>query len=447
MTRYLRLLSFVLLAVAPAAWATCYKVVSVGTATTTSQTAIRPGEGSASSWAGACDTCNGSLGLPSVVTVSDPAFQPYPTLLASAVAPATVYGVTGGYDPERVFFRCAPEDPVYEMFSTNADNLYSGWYNGGDAVGNSIGLQAAYRTAWRNVLLRLTHMETGQYFTDVWAERLLEGLDVDSRGYRLVKAKNLSAVRSELFSAPLESTYYYAVTPSRLYSYTQPAAYIAIKGPGLVYPEVGKSHNANYAGWHYNWPGAIGLYNGVTLKRYPTCAVLNVTPQVTFPRLSISEINAGGSHEVPFQVSFKCQSGFTNSTASNGTALGIKVSSGAAAAANALGLANASGGLSYLVSDRYSEAGMAKGVGIRLLRDGQVMNLLVNENSAGGVNAQAQGWYPVVGAATHIGGSVDGVTEYDETFTARIEKLSEGTQPEVTAGRVQATAQIIIRVQ
>lgn len=447
MKNLLRLLSLILLAAAPTAWATCYKVVSVGTATTTTQTAIRPGEGTAGSWGGACDTCNGSLGLPSVINVSDPAFQPYPTLLASAVAPATLYGTPGGYDPERVFFRCAPEDAVYEMFSTNADNLYSGYYNGGDTVGNSIGLQSAYRTAWRNVLLRLTHMETGQYFTDVWAERRLEGLDVDSRGYRLVKAKNLSAVRSELFSAPLESTYYYAATSSQRYSYTQPAAYIAIKGPGLTYPNVGVSHSANYAGWHYNWPGAIGLYNAVTLKRYPTCAVLNVTPQVTFPTLSIIELNQGVTQEVPFQVSFKCQTGFTNSTANNGTAMGIKVSAGAAAAASSLGLTNANGGVSYLVSDRYGETGIAKGVGIRVLRNGEVMTLLTDENSSAGVNAQAHGWYPAVGAASQAVGTANGVTQYNETFTARLEKLSEGTRPEVTAGRVQATAQIIIRVQ
>ncbi|PZU29343.1 MAG: fimbrial protein [Stenotrophomonas sp.] len=449
MNTFLRLLFPVCLAVSPTTWATCYKVESVGTATTTAQTAIRPGEGSAAVWGGACDTCNGSLGLPSVINVSDPSFQPYPTLIASAVAPITQYGSTGGYDPERVFFRCAPGDAVYEMFSLNGDNLYSGWYNGGDALGNSIGLQSAYRTAWRNVLLRLTHMETGQYFTDVWAERLLQGLDVDSRGYRLVKAKNLSAVRSELFSAPLESTFYYAITSSQRYLYTQPAGYVAIKGPGLVYPDVGKTHYANYSGWHYNWPGAIGLYNAVTLKRYPTCAVLNVTPQVVFPRVSINELNEGVTHEVPFQVSFKCQSGFNNSTANNGTALGIKVSAGAAAAASSLGLANANGGVSYLVSDRYNEAGMAKGVGIRLLRNGQVMNLLTNENSAGGVaaNAQAQGWYPAVGGATQATGTTDGVTQYNETFTARIEKLSEGTRPQVTAGRVEATAQIIIRVQ
>lgn len=455
MTYAFRLLPLVAALLAPGAWATCYKVTSVGSANTTSTTQIRPGEGTAGSWGGACDTCNGKLGLPSVINVSDPSFQPYPTLLAASVAPITQYGATAGYDPERVFFRCAAEDAVYEMFSTNGDDLYSGWYQGGDSVGISIGLTAAYRTAWPNVLLRLTHVETGQYFTDVWRERQLTGLDIDSRGFQLVKAKNLSAVRAELFSAPLESTQGYSPnTKSQIYGRTQPAGYIAIKGPGLSYPRVGETHYGNWSGWYSNWPGAIGLYNDVTLKRYPTCAVTNVTPHVVFPSISIGEVNAGGSREMPFQVDFKCQSGVlssttpsTSQTGTSGTALGIKVSAGALAASSGLGLVNASGGLSYLVSDRYGQPGMAQGVGIRLLRNGSVMNLLANEDSANGSNAEARGWYPVIGAASNQTGNNGGISQYSETFRARLEKLTVGTMPTVTPGKVEATAQVVIRVQ
>lgn len=444
----LRLLPLLAVLLAPTTWATCYKVTAVGSATTSSNTQIRPGEGTAGSWAGACDTCNGPLGLPSVINVTDASFQPDGTLIASTVAPLTQYGVTGGYDPERVFFRCTAGDEVYEMFSTNGDDLYSGWYQGGDSVGNSIGLPAAYRTAWPNVLLRLTHVETGQYFTDVWRERRLTGLDMDSRGFQLVKAKNLSAVRAELFRAPLESTRYYSATiSSQKYLYTQPAGYIAIKGPGLSYPNVGQTHYGNWSGWYTNWPGAISLYNFVTLKRYPTCAITNVTPHVVFPSISIGEINAGANREMPFEVAFKCQTGVINSTAANGTALGIKVSAGALAASSGLGLVNASGGLSYLVSDRYGEPGMAQGVGIRLLRNGSTMNLLANEDSANGSNAEARGWYPVIGNASNKTGEVGGISQYSETFRARLEKLSLGSMPTVTPGRVEATAQVVIRVQ
>ncbi|ELK4896481.1 fimbrial protein [Pseudomonas aeruginosa] len=431
------------------AQATCYRVTSVGSETTTSTTQIRPGEGTAGSWTGACDTCNGSLGLPSVVNVSDESFQPYPTLIASAVAPLTQYGATGGYDPERVFFRCSAGDAVYEMFSTNGDDLYSGYYTGADTVGNDIGLQDAYRTAWPNVLLRLTNVETGETITPIWKERQLSGLDIDSRGFQLVKAKNLAVVRAELYSAPLEAIRYYSPTIlSQPYSYTQPAAYIAIKGPGLTAPTVGQAHvGGNWGGWYSNWPGAIGLYRYVTLKRYPTCAVMTVTPHVQFPPITLAEIDSGGVREAPFELTFKCQSGMTNGTGAGATALGIRVSSGALAASPALGLVNASGGLSYLLSDRYGEPGIARGVGIRIYRDGTPMTLLANENSAGGSNAEATGWYPAIGGATQANGGSGGIDLYRETFRARLEKLALGSQPGVTAGRVEATAQVVIRVQ
>ncbi|MBF8692971.1 fimbrial protein [Pseudomonas fulva] len=431
------------------AWATCYKVTYVGAATTTANDAIRPGEGTAGAWAGGCDTCNGSLGLPSVINVSDPSFQPYGSLIASSVAPFTQYGATAGFNPEYVFFRCEARDAVYEMFSTNGDDVYSGWFQGGDSVGNTLGLRSAYRTAWTNVLLRLTHLATGQLFTDVWQERRLTGLDTDSRGYQLVKAKNLSAVRAELFSAPKDPSYnYYSDTvSSQLYGYAQPAAYIAIKGPGLAYPTVGQTHYGNWSGWYGNWPGALGLYNKVTLKRYPTCSVTSVTPYVVFPSISVSEINAGGRREMPFQINFRCQSNIVNSTSANGTAIGIKVSSGALAASSSLGLVNAQGGLTYLLADRYGQAGVAQGVGIRLLRGGAPINLLANEDSANGSGAVGRGWYPVISSAANLTGTVNGIGQYTETFRARLEKLSTGTLPTVRPGRVEATAQVVIRVQ
>lgn len=448
MIRHLLLAAMALMPAHHAA-ATCYKVTSVGAANTTATTAIRPGEGTAGSWAGACDTCNGSLGIPSVINVSDPGFQPYGSLIASSVAPFTQYGSTSGYNPEYVFFRCEAKDTVYEMFSTNGDDVYSGWYQGGDSVGNSLGIRSAYRTAWPNVLLRLTHLETGQLFTDVWQQRPLTGLDIDSRGYQLVKAKNLSAVRAEIFSAPKDPSYnYYSDTASsQLYAYSQPAAYIAIKGPGLSYPTVGQTQYGNWSGWYGNWPGAIGLYNRVTLKRYPTCSVSSVTPYVVFPSISVSEINAGSSRVMPVQISIRCQSAAVSSTSANGTAIGIKASSGALAASSSLGLVNAQGGLAYLVSDRYGQSGIAQGVGIRLLRNGTSINLLANEDSAKGSGAAGRGWYPVIGSAATLTSTVNGVSQYTETFQARLEKLSTGTMPAVSPGKVEATAQVVIRVQ
>lgn len=447
MTLIKRLISLAIFINTPLAGATCYKVTSVGSATTTVNQQIRPGEGVANAWGGARDATNGSLGLPSVINVSDPDFEPYPSLIASSVTAFNQYGSSDGYSSEQVFYRCNRQDAVYEMFSTNADNFYSGWYQGGDSVGRSIGLQSAYRTAWPNVLLRLTHLATAQYFTDVWKERLLTGLDVDSRGFKLVKAKNLSAVRAELFSAPTDpsGSLYSTSTPSQPYAYAQSNGYIAIKGPGIAYPNVGLTHYGNYAGFPANWPGALGLYGKVTLKRYPTCAVITATPNVTFPTISISELNAGGSREVPFDVYFKCQMNATFTTGINGTALGFKIPLDSFVAAARLGLTY--GGVSYLLSDRYGQPGIAGGVGIRLLRDGSPMNLLVTENSAQGSSPGVFGWYPAIGNASNLLTYVNGSGWFRETFKARLEKLTLGVRPPVTAGRVEATAQVVIRVQ
>lgn len=429
--------------------ATCYLVN--GSSKTPGNSQILPSEGVAISWSGACDTCSGNLGLPSVIDIADSSFQPYGTLLASSAVPFSTYGQPGGYNSETVFARCQAADAVYEMYSTNADNQYSGWYPDGDSLGNTLGLQSAYRTAWPNVLLRLTNLSTGLFITYTWQERPLTGLDVDSRGYVLIKAKNLSAVRAELFSAPSESTAYYSsTTKSQLYGYSQPAAYIALKGPGLSYPDVGKPHSGgNWSGWYGYYPGAISLYNNVTLKRYQTCSVINVTPVVSFSTITVAELNAGAKRTQPFNIQFNCQTGATvNSVAANSAAMGIKASAGSVAAAQTLGLANSSGGLNYLVSDRYGQPGMAGGVGIRIFRNNAPINLLANENSAGGAaSANAQGWYPAVGPASQLLSTSGGINRYSETFSASLEKLSIGTQPPVTPGKVKATAQLVIRVQ
>ena len=116
----------------------------------------------------------------------------------------------------------------------------------------------------------------------------------------------------------------------------------------------------NWGGWYSNWPGAIGLYRYVTLKRYPTCAVMTVTPHVQFPPITLAEIDSGGVREAPFELTFKRQSGMTNGTGAGATALGIRVQR-ALAASPALGLVNASGGLSYLLSDRYGSRALPVG--------------------------------------------------------------------------------------
>ena len=67
-----------------------------------------------------------------------------------------------------------------------------------------------------------------------------------------------------------------------------------------------------------------------------------------------------------FNVSIECSNQVTSGTASNQTAIGIQTSNGAFAAAQQLGLVNAQNGVTALLSDNYTDAQSAKGVGIFL---------------------------------------------------------------------------------
>ncbi|NBF06707.1 fimbrial protein [Pseudomonas sp. Fl5BN2] len=417
--------------------AQCYKVLNVGTATTTNNNEIRPGEGTVRK-VYSCDTCNGSLGLPNVINVTSAEFQPPGTLLASGIATFMEYGNTAADNPEMVFYRCAAQDAgqLFEMYSTNGDNTWSGHQN--YEYGTSIGVTAGYATRWKDVISRITNLETGEPFTNIWKARSLTGLDVDSRGFLLVKAKNLSRVRTELYRVAVPNGT--GVTTLGVYSYTQPNAYIAFTGPGISGPIAGTNHLNNWPGWPDYWPGTIGLYGKVSIRRSATCSVNNVTPVVTFSTISIPELNAGSSRKLPFDIEFKCEATAVSGVATNATAMGILVSAGSLAAAERLGLVSG-GGASYLLSDRYGSAGIASGVGIRIQRNNQNVKLLTSLNTG---SNNSGGWYPAQGPASVLLDTQGGIRRYRETFSATLEKLAGQT---VTAGRIEATAQVIIRVQ
>lgn len=438
-------LALVAVILAAPASATCYRVT--GTSTSPNNYQVLPTEGAAYSWAGAGNGYNGSLGLPNAINVSDEGFQPNGTLLAAGTAAFTQYGYKTPYGPEQTFYRCAPADAgsLFEMYAIHGN--YSDVAKNED--GALYGIPSGFATKWANVAFRMTNLISGQYFKRNWQQRPLTGLDVDSRGYLLIKAKNFTSVYTELYrigpgaASGLQ-------TGTGLYNDVYPLAYIAFAGPGISSPPLGSDSYGNSQGYGSEWPGTLSLYNYVTIRRSATCAVNTVTPVVQFPLITVAELMAGGNRQVPFQVSFKCQSAAVSGVAQTQTALGLLPSAGSRAAASSLGLTNASGGSAYLLSDQYGSAGIAQGVGIRILRSNQVINLLPNESSLMGVSATANamiGWYPVLGGSQQKTASSGGVDQYTETFNARLEKLTQGTQPPVTAGTVNATAQVIIRVQ
>ena len=427
--------------------ATCYRITST-TTNPSSNYYTEPGKGTAANWDGMPDQAGSSGSLPAVVNINNTMFQPNGTLLATGVVPMMGNQT---YNPEQILFRCQAADinNLYEYYATNGDSTYAGNVE----VGTAYGLPQAYQTYVPGMALRATNMLTGEYYSRYWKARQLTNLDTDSQGWLLVKAKNFSNTKVELFRIST-SAGGWGATSTGIYPQSQPATYIAFQGPGFSSGlSVGADSNSQYSGWYSAWPGGVNLYNRTTIRRSASCVVNNVTPLVVFPTVSVSQLQAGTTVKKPISISFSCQTGspantgvtaFASGVAANQTAMGILVNSANAATATSLGFGTSGGGVTYLVSDNYgSDPSVAQGVGIQISRNnGTVLNLLGSLSGAV-LGGNAAGWYPVLDDAT-AGGVASGVTTYTKMLTATLKALPGKT---VTAGKVSASAQVIIQVQ
>lgn len=428
-------------------WAACYRITSI-TTNANSNYYTEAGKGTAASWSGATDS-SGSIGtLPTVVNINNSTFQPDGTLLASGTVSILQAGAQT-YSADQILFRCTANEAgnLYEFYATNGDATYAG----NKEVGSAYGLPESYQTYANGMALRATNMVTGQFYSRYWKSRPLTNLDTDSLGWILVKAKDFSDTKVELFRLSASSG---PMTNSGIYPQSQPATYIAFKGGSLSSGlSDGADSNSQYSGWYNAWPGAVNLYNRMYLRRSATCSVNNVTPTVRFPMITVTELQAGVSRQMPITIQFNCQTGAPASTGvtalasgvgANQTAMGILVSPANAAAAVAAGFGTSGSGVSYLLSDGYgTDPTVATGVGIQISRpNGSVMNLL-STLSGSVLGGNAAGWYPVLDDATP-GTVVSGMTSYTKTLNATLKALPGKS---VTAGKVSATAQVIIQVQ
>lgn len=419
------------------AMATCYRI-----STTTTNPAdfyyVAPEYGKTALWHGAFDANRGMLNLP-VINITDESFQPNGTLLGASIVPFTTYGQEGGYNPEQVLFRCdsADEYSLYEIYSVNADDAFSGMYEDGAAYG----IERGYGTYVKNLVTRIKNNSTGQYFSRLWQYNPLRGLDRDAQGRILVKAKNFSDITVELFRIGNVRGY----TQTTAYSYNQPAAYIAFGGPGLAYPTEGVDHISHYPGWYANWPGNISLYKQLYTRRAGGCAVTSVTPYVLFPTITIDELNRGIAREAEIQIHYRCQaSANMNGPAVNANAIAFKIDTTNYQAARSLGLSSADA-VTYLVSNGYGETNIAKGVGVKLERADSVEQPFLNfENRTSleeNYQAWKDGWRPLIGnRISDTGNSYQYLDSYHVVFG----KLP-GINP--TAGKYYAKAEVLIRVQ
>ncbi len=424
---------FMAILLSSTAIATCIRI--------TTSTQITAQDGVAKNWdSAAVEGYSGNQGIPSMVYLSSNAsFQPDGTLIASGVASFVQNATTfnGGYSSEQVLFRCdaADVDNLLELYATNGDYAYGGMYEDG-AVG---GIQGGYATYVKGVVLRYTNQITGEYYSRYWKSRKLTNLDRDSQGRILVKAKNFSGVVTELFR--LESSR--GISADVNYTYgTMANAYIAFSGPGLAAPAVGSDSATNYQGWYLNWPAVWSLYR-TQFQRVAFCGLTDFTPYVSLPPISVTELNEGNVSSADFNVNVQCQTTATSGTTAGRIAIGFLQPPANVIAATNLGLKNASGGVSHLLSDDYGAPGAAKGVGIRVYRNNQPINFLSSEATQTG---NAGGWYGVLnGGQTLVNTDAGkGINYYNETFRAQLEKINGQT---VGAGSVNAHAQVIVRVQ
>ncbi|HFV9295601.1 TPA: fimbrial protein [Serratia fonticola] len=428
-------------------WAECYRITAINN-TPSSNYYTEAGKGTAANWDGATDTSGSRGTLPSVVNINNNTFQPNGTLIASGTVSIMQAGAQP-YSADQILFRCTASEAgkLYEYYATNGDSVYAG----AQEVGAAYGLPETYQTYANGMALRATNMVTGEYYSRYWKARPLTNLDTDSLGWILVKAKNFSDTKVELFRLSSAAGSW---TGTGMLSWTQPATYIAFRGGSLSNGlTVGADSYSNYYGWYAYWPGAVNLHNRIYIRRSATCSVTNVTPTVIFPRITVAELKAGVTRQMPISIEFNCQTGAPASTGvsaigsgvgANQTAMGILVNPANAAAAVAAGLGTAGSGVSYLLSDGYGiDPLIATGVGIQISRtNGMAMNLL-STLSGSVLGGNAAGWYPVLDDAVP-GTVVSGVTTYTKNLNATLKALPGKT---VTAGKVTATAQVIIQVQ
>lgn len=427
--------------------ATCYKITATNT-NSSSNTYTEPGKGTAANWTGTTDS-GGSIGsLPTVVNINNSAFQPDGTLIGTGIAPLTG---AQSYNPDQILFRCQASDAnnLYEYYATNGDSTYAGRTE----VGTPYGIPNAYQSYVPGMAIRVTNTLTGEYFSRYWKARQLTDLDKDSQGWILVKAKNFSDAKIELFRLSA-SPGGWGATATGVYPSSQPSAYIAFKGGGISSAlSVGADSGTVYDGWYASWPGAVNMYNRLYIRRSASCMVNNVTPVVMFPLMTVGQLKSGVTSQKPISISFSCQTGspansgltpVASGVSANQTAMGILVNAANAATAQSLGLATSGGGITYLVSDNYgTDPAVAQGVGIQISRaNGVVMNLL-GSLSGSVLGGSAAGWYPVLDDAT-AGKAVSGVTTYNKTLYATLKAIPGA---KVTTGKVSASAQVIIQVQ
>lgn len=415
------------------------------------------------------------------VQLMSQAIQPLGTIMATTiVAPTEFHGRNS--TSESILWICDEGDQNYITFlaSTNGDDYYGGrvQVSATDAGGQS----GVFYTYARLTGLRLTMggKILTQYFQDIPVNYEtgtgVNGCAVGKICIRLKHIPNLQAELIRIQTYPEVSSTVIPPLSNGLYSYAGPAAYIQLSnktngiGPQPVtfgHDEIGENHLT-----HYNFWGAINgfgytLYNAVNINSPAnSCLTTFSTPVVNFPKTNADVLNSGGEVSADFEVQVQCNNSAKLGTSTGQNAIGIQVSPSTYTASQNLGLVNSSTGVSALVSDNYTQdTTLAQNVAIYLVNPStnESMNFIGQPGLTGSLPATGgtgctgycysaisypsgnlAGWYSLSQNAQIIGTPIAGYTLYRIPYRAVLKKLPKGT---VTAGRVYATATVMVKVQ
>jgi len=398
------------------------------------------------------------------INLTDSVLQPYGTVLASIVSPATDYAYKNA-QPDTVLWECDKEDvdKIQFLVANNADEVYGGWHE----IGQADHLENVYATAFDNVGLHLSMdgVALSQYWqpvpvktyhefrgknpitgklTDRIAIRLRDVPDMEARLYK-VQTKI-----STIF--PLNHVYPGCNLRSSRITYIclEPNGYIQLDGPGILHDYAGE-----WARYHYLFYGANnglvwGMYKSFSFSNEPTCVIKSTTAHVRFAPISVQQLQDGGETSAKFSVEVDCNDDpKISGTVDNKTAIGVQVSTGAFEGAQKLRLVNQDNGVEYLLSDQYGkDSSLAKGVGIRLYNERDHQRWFVGQPGsvgAGHPQGASAGWYSILQGATPVGDVSSGSRRHRLDFTARLVKLPKAQ--EITPGKVRATAHVLVKVQ
>ena len=394
-----------------------------------------------------CDACGASLNFGNI-GLMNLRYQPAGTVLARSVF--RVVPAINNANPDRVLYQCdlADKDQLFEVFATNGDsNVGGAWDMGG----------GYFQTYFPFTALKLIHVRSGKPFTRIWQKVPLTQYDIQGNKI-LIRGRDFSPISAELirtsennrtpgyssWGCPAAAADNYTGS----YNCNQPNGYVVFMGPGMDVPEAGQDSWNHFETWGSGRYMAFGMNTApvATLTQNLTqgCRVENYTANVIFPSISINALNEGQTATAPLSITLACAAGTDKISGINSgqLSLGFQPSYAAWLQAQQLGLTSGSGISSYLVSDHYdSLPSLAKGVGIQLKTSGGSAVSFLSWSSF----SSNAGWRPVLEDAQVISsGQPSDETLYQRNFTASLVKLPGQT---VTAGNVDATASILIRLQ